>query len=60
MPVAMKTPTAAKDLTDNLPKPQTPWPLVQPLPQTVPMPTKSPAGMSKYKGLGGMEGISNP
>jgi hypothetical protein len=60
MPVAMKTPTATIDLADNLPKPHTPWPLVQPLPQTVPKPTKSPAGMSKYKGLAGKVGISRP
>jgi hypothetical protein len=60
MPVAMNTPTATKDLTDNLPKPHTPWPLVQPLPQTVPKPTKSPAGMSKYNGLVEMVGTSKP
>ena len=60
MPVAMKIPTEAKDLTDNLPKPHTPWPLVQPLPQTVPMPTRSPAGMSNYKGRVGSVGISKP
>lgn len=43
IPNVINDATAAIDLTDNLGKPQTPWPLVQPFPNFVPNPTKKPA-----------------
>ena len=58
MPAPMKLRTATKDRTDKRPNPQTPWPLVQPLPQTVPTPTSRPAGMSKAMERVGKVGIS--
>ena len=43
MPVAMKTATATKDLTDRRDMPQMPCPDVQPAPKRVPTPTRTPA-----------------
>lgn len=44
--VAMKISVAAIERGDNLPTPQTPWPLVHPLPSRVPKPTNIPATTS--------------
>ena len=41
--VSMKVSTAASDRHDSRPRPQTPCPLVQPLPMRVPKPTRNPA-----------------
>ena len=40
--VIKNTHTATIDLNENRPRPQTPWPLVQPLPRRVPAPTNKP------------------
>ena len=45
--IDIKMITEASDLGEPRPSPQTPWPLVQPLPSTVPKPTKSPATTTK-------------
>lgn len=42
-PKKMNVIVAMKDLTDNLAKPHTPWPLVQPDPKRLPNPTNKPA-----------------
>ena len=42
-PVIIKHVTATIERIDNLGRPQTPWPLVQPLPSLVPNPTRNPA-----------------
>ena len=42
-PIPMKQLTATIDLGANRGNPQTPWPLVQPLPILVPNPTQNPA-----------------
>ncbi len=39
----MKVAVAASERTESLASPHTPWPLVQPLPSTVPAPTIRPA-----------------
>src|SRR6185295_1706280 len=44
--VIMKVATAAIDRGDSRARPHTPWPLVQPSPMVVPMPTSSPATAS--------------
>ena len=43
IPVARKVRTAAKDLSENLGNPQSPWPLVHPFARSVPNPTRKPA-----------------
>lgn len=40
-----KVTVAASERRDPRPRPQTPWPLVQPLPKRVPKPTSTPATM---------------
>src|SRR5687767_2916481 len=40
---AMNVATAASERRDRRPRPQTPWPLVHPLPRRVPNPTRKPA-----------------
>lgn len=43
MPVIKNVKVAANERLDNLPNPQTPCPLVQPLPFRTPNPTSNPA-----------------
>ena len=40
--VVMKVTVAISDRMENLPRPQTPWPLVQPEPTWLPKPTSNP------------------
>ena len=59
-PVAINTLVATSERTDRRPKPQTPWPLVQPLPIRVPRPTSAPAsGDEKKWGIGGFSGYGD-
>jgi hypothetical protein len=50
MPVSKKVIVATNERHDNLPKPHTPWPLVQPLPNEVPSPTSNPPAASNHPG----------
>src|SRR5688500_18328781 len=50
MAADMKVTTAASERREKRPRPQTPWPLVQPLPSRVPKPTSSPAANSNAVG----------
>lgn len=43
MPQMTKTAVATIERGDSRPTPQMPWPLVQPLPNRVPIPTRNPA-----------------
>src|SRR3990170_3112972 len=45
MATAMKVQVAANERMENRDRPQMPWPLVQPEPSTVPMPTRRPAAI---------------
>ena len=49
IPANTKTKVATSERIDNRPIPQTPWPLVHPLPICVPMPTNNPASTSTNK-----------
>ena len=42
MATTMKVQVAASERLENSDRPQMPWPLVQPVPRTVPMPTMRP------------------
>ncbi len=44
--VSMKVPVATSERSEKRLRPQTPCPLVQPLPKRVPNPTSSPAAMA--------------
>lgn len=46
IPTDKNTLVAVIERFENLAIPHTPWPLVQPLPNTVPKPTSSPATIS--------------
>ena len=46
MPDDMKQTTATNDLNDSRGSPQTPCPLVQPLPNLAPNPTKKPPAIA--------------
>ena len=48
-PVKIKEIVAVNDLIENLLMPHTPWPLVQPFPILVPMPTNNPPVIIKGK-----------
>src|SRR5688572_7791194 len=50
MPAAMNVTTAASERFEKRPSPQTPCPLVQPLPSRVPKPTRNPAASSREAG----------
>ena len=50
MPVDMNTTTANRERLEKRANPQMPWPLVQPLPMRVPMPTSRPATISHGHG----------
>lgn len=47
-PLSMKVSVATSDRGDNRARPQTPWPLVQPLPWDVPQPTSKPPSTSDH------------
>lgn len=50
MPLSRKQSVATRDRLESLASPQTPWPLVQPLPVRVPKPTINPESIKKTMG----------
>jgi hypothetical protein len=58
--VMRKTPVAASERGESLAIPQTPCPLVQPLPSRVPNPTRRPAAITTATGAGDVRSGSRP